>query len=182
MKRAIIIHAWDESPQTCWYQWLKHELEASGLEVTVPAMPEPGAPKIGSWVAALQEVLPVPDHDTVLIGHSIGCQAILRYLAELPDNQEIGQAIFVAPWTRLVNLGEASQQIAAPWLETPIDWSAATAHCSKFTALFSDDDKWVPAPEEQIFHDKLNAQTRMFHRMGHFDVITELPQVLELLP
>ncbi len=181
-KRAVIIHAWGENPTSCWYPRLKQELEQRGIEVRVPAMPETDAPKIESWLATLREILPNPDQDTILIGHSIGCQTILRYLAELPAGQTVGQAIFVAPWTHLTGLSPASQEIAKPWLGTPLDWTAARARCPKFTALFSDDDEWVPVSEEQIFQERLNAQTKLLHKMGHFDAITELPQVLELLP
>jgi predicted alpha/beta hydrolase family esterase len=144
-------------------------------------MPEPGAPKIDAWVLALQQALPNPDRDTILIGHSVGCQTILRYLMKLPNNREVDRAIFIAPWTHLMNLGEASRQIAAPWLETPIEWAAVTPHCSKFIALFSDNDEWVPASDEQIFIERLKANTRTLHQMGHFDAITALPELLEVI-
>lgn len=181
MKRAVLIHAWDESPQSCWYQWLKGELENRGYDVTVPSMPDPSAPKVEPWVATLKQLLPNPDADTLLIGHSVGCQTILRYLAELPEGRNIGQAIFIAPWTHLVGLDEESQQVAKPWRETTLDWNAARAHCPKFTAFFSDDDQWVPASEEQVFRDSLHADARMFHRMGHFDSVDRLPEILEVV-
>lgn len=178
---AIILHAWDESPESCWYSWLKKELEKQGVEVVLPAMPEADAPKIEAWVATLQELLPSPDDNTLLIGHSVGCQTILRYLMRLDDGQKIGRAVFVAPWTHLVGLSTASQQIAQPWIETPIGWEAAKAHCPQFFAFFSDNDPWVPTPEEAIFKEKLTATTQMFHQRDHFDTNQQFPELLEVL-
>lgn len=180
-KHVYIIHAWDESPQSCWYPWLKEQLESRGFEVSVPVMPEPAAPNMEAWIGTLQKLVPNPDEQTYFVGHSIGCQTILRYLAKLPDGQRAGQAIFVAPWAHLVNLDKESQQIAKPWLETSLDWRAARAHCSNFTAFFSDDDQWVPVSEEQIFKDNLRADTRMFHQMKHFDSVDTLPEILEVV-
>jgi uncharacterized protein len=181
IKRVYLIHAWDESPTSCWYPWLKQELEAKGIDVVVPAMPNPAAPNMEAWVSKLQELVPEPDKQTYLVGHSIGCQTILRYLAKLTNDQRIGGAVFVAPWTYLTGLGEASQQIAKPWIETPIDWAAAKAHCPQFTALFSDNDGWVPLSEEKVFREKLGAKTQIVNQAGHLDGTTTLPEVLRLL-
>lgn len=156
MKHIYIIHAWDESPESCWYQWLKRTLEAKGYEVIVPTMPNSEAPELNAWIETLKSLVPSPDNQTYFIGHSIGCQTILRYLAGLTDGQKIGSAIFIAPWTTMpTGLSKASQAIARPWVETPIDWQAAKAHCPHFSALFSDNDEWVPLSEEKVFQEKL---------------------------
>lgn len=180
-KRIFIIHAWDESPDSCWYQWLKRKLEAQGCDVSVPAMPDPEAPVISTWVATIRDLVLDPDEDTYFIGHSIGCQTILRYLQMLEPDQCIGGALFVAPWTHLMGLEEASQNVAKPWLETPINWQAAKAHCPQFFALFSDNDEWVPQSEQAIFENKLNAQSKVIANSGHFDGMAKLPEVFKLI-
>ena len=178
-KHLYLIHAWDESPESCWYQWLKQTLEAEGYAVTVPAMPNPGEPKIGEWLAALKTLVPNPNEETCFVGHSIGCQTILRYLADLPEGQRVGGAVFVAPWTHLTGLSEASRQIAKPWIETPIDWQAAKEHCPKFRAFFSDNDEWVPLTEEEIFRQNLAAKTIVLPGYGHFDQQKEFPELMK---
>lgn len=178
MKRVFIIHAWDESPESCWYPWLKKELETQGIKVEVPAMPNPATPDITAWVSLLSNLTADVDEQTYFVGHSIGCQTILRYLEKLPDGQKIGGAIFVAPWTQLTGLSEASRQIADPWIETPINWQVAREHCPQFFAFLSDNDQWVPLSEEKVFQEKLGAQTRTVANAGHFDGMTELPEVL----
>lgn len=94
--RAFIIHGWDGQPEEGWFPWAKEQLEKRGYTVTVPHMPHPGQPAINDWVSYLQSLLPDPDEQTILIGHSIGCQTIMRYLEKLPNNFKVKQVIFVA--------------------------------------------------------------------------------------
>ncbi len=97
MKRVFIIHGWDGYPEEGWFPWLKKELEKNGFEVFVPAMPNPSEPKIEEWIPFLENIIDEPDEDTYLVGHSIGCQTIFRYLEQL-ENKKIGGAVCVAGW------------------------------------------------------------------------------------
>ena len=122
-KRVFIIHGWDGYPEEGWFPWLKKELEQKGFQVYIPAMPEPAEPKIEAWVSYLSEIVGDVDGDTFFVGHSIGCQAILRYLESLSADKKIGGTVLVAGWlTRLTgDLGAGEMEIARPWIETPID-------------------------------------------------------------
>ena len=102
-KRAFIIHGWGSYPEEGWLLWLKKELEKKGFLVAVPSMPDTENPKIDSWVNHLSDIVGEPDVNTYLVGHSIGCQAIMRYLEEL-DGKRIGGTVFVAGWFNLVGL------------------------------------------------------------------------------
>ena len=82
-KRVFIVHGWDGHPKEGWFPWLKQELEKHGFDVFVPQMPEPIMPKIEAWVSHLAGIVNKPDKNTCFVGHSIGCQAILRYLETL---------------------------------------------------------------------------------------------------
>ena len=94
-KRVIIVHGWDGHPQEAWFPWLESELEKRGFEVQIPSMPNPPKPKIDDWVKHLSKSAKSIDKDTVLVGHSIGCQTILRYLEGLPRDKKIrGPAFF----------------------------------------------------------------------------------------
>lgn len=122
-KRAFIIHGWDGYPEEGWFPWLKKELEKKGFVVSVPAMPEPGEPNIEAWVSHLAHIVGNVDENTFFVGHSIGCQAILRYLETLPENIKVGGAVFVAGFFTLTNVDSSEEkEIAKPWLETPIDF------------------------------------------------------------
>jgi predicted alpha/beta hydrolase family esterase len=59
-------------------------------------MPNPETPKKAEWVEHLQKIVPDPNSDTFFVGHSMGCQAIQRYLEKLSDDQMVGGVVFVA--------------------------------------------------------------------------------------
>src|SRR3989338_9637261 len=100
-KRVFIIHGWDGYPEEGIFPWLKEELQNRGFTVSNPAMPEPLNPQIGTWVSFLKKQIGTPGKDTILIGHSIGAQTILRYLESLNESENIGGAVFLAGWTHL---------------------------------------------------------------------------------
>jgi len=185
MPRAVIVHGWDGCPEEGWFPWLKRELEKKGFEVQVPAMPEPAEPKIETWVPYLAEIVGEPDENTILVGHSIGCQAIIRYLETLPENAKIGGVVFVAGWFTLMNLKtDREKEIAKLWLEMPIDFEKVKKHTKNFFAVFSDNDDVVPLNNKEMFEERLGAKAVVEHGKGHFsdsDGVTELPIVLEVL-
>lgn len=182
MKRVFIIHGWEGYPEEGWFPWLRAELEKKSFEVQVPAMPNPSEPNKEEWVAHLAKVVGAPEENTYFVGHSIGCQTVLRYLESLPDDKKVGGAVFVAGWFTLMNLKTIEEkEIAQPWLETPIDFDKVKQHTREFFALFSDNDDVVPLDNKELFEQKLGAKTELEHNKGHFsgdDGITELPSVL----
>lgn len=183
-KRVIVVHQWGSSPEGDWYPWVKNELEGKGFEVHVLEMPESEEPKIESWVGALKEVVGDLNRETYFIGHSVGCQTILRYLEKSEFMKKAGGAVFVAPWMHLQGLEEeeGAEEIARAWLETPIDFNEVRKHCEKFVCVFSDNDPFVPLSDRDIFREILGAKIITEHEKGHFtkdDGIEELPVVLE---
>lgn len=186
MKRIYIIHGWNGSPNEPMLQWLKINLEKAGHKVTVPAMPEPDIPKIETWLRKLKEVIE-SDGDTILIGHSVGCQAVLRYVETLPEGLKIAGVVLIAPWMELdaetiKEEGKGVIEIARPWIETPINFEKVRNQIGQVVAIFSDDDKFVPLSQKALFEKELNAQTFIEHHKGHFspaDEISELPVALE---
>jgi hypothetical protein len=189
-KRVFIVHGWDGYPEEGWFPWLKKELENKGFEVFVPQMPKPEEPRIYNWVPALAEAVGQADGETYFVGHSMGCQTIVRYLETLPVGVKVGGAVFVSGFFKeLTNIGddeeigaEEAKEVADHWLKTPIDWDKVTNHLDKNVAIFSDDDPYVPASNQTDFKDKLGSEIIVEHAKGHFsgsEGVTELPVVLD---
>jgi len=181
-KRVFIIHGWDGYPEEGWFPWLKKELEQNGFEVFVPQMPEPSAPVIDKWVNHLTEVVNEPDENTYFVGHSIGCQTILRYLETL-DNKKVGGAVLVAPWFVLSDLEtEEEKIIGKPWIETPINFNKIKAITNNFVCIFSEDDPVVPLDENvKLFKERANSKIIIERGKGHFsgsDGVMELSSAL----
>ena len=183
-KRVFIIHGWDGYPEEGWFLWLKTELEKSGFEVVIPAMPDSAKPTIDSWVSFLTQLVGEVDEQTYFVGHSIGCQAILRYLETL--NKKVGGALFVAGWLmRLTgDLREEELAIARPWIEIPIDYQKVRDNCSKIMAIFSDNDEFVHLDNIKLFEEQLGAKIIIENNKSHFsgsDGITELQSALDAI-
>ncbi len=171
MKKVIIVHGWDGSPKEGMHSWMKKELEKKGFEVMAPKMPSPAKPQIETWIPFLQKTIKGLDKDTYFIGHSIGCQGVLRYLET--QDKEIGGIVLIAPWMHLdlntiAEEGEESVKIAKPWMEIPINWVKINKLTKKCVCIFSNNDPYVPLEEKEIFMAKLNAKIIVEKNKGHF--------------
>ncbi len=173
--KVVMVHGWDGNPENCWFPWLKSRLD---MKVIAPSMPNPDKPEIGPWVKTLEDL--DLGEDTVFVGHSVGCQAILRYLT----GKKAKGVVLVAPWFKLdqktIEEEPGSMEIARPWMETPIEFNSID---TKVVCILSDNDPYVPMEEnKKIIEDKLNADVIVEHGKGHFDDsagVKELPSVLE---
>jgi predicted alpha/beta hydrolase family esterase len=186
MKKIYVIHGWDATPDSNWYPWLKGELEESfDLKVEVPQMPNTEVPVIAEWVGHLKNVVSSPNEDTYFVGHSLGCQTILRYLETL-DNVKVGGVLLVAGCFDIKNLeNEEIEKIAEPWIKTPIDFEKVKNSIGKLKVILSNNDPFVDLEENaEIFKNKLNAGVFVEKEAGHFTgskylrILTELLDVL----
>lgn len=186
-KRVFIIHGWNGKPEHGWYTWAKVKCEELGYEAKLPEMPDTDNPRIETWVPFLANIVGVLQETDVFIGHSIGCQTILRYLETLEEGQKVDKVMLVAPWgASLSNLGDNEEEdIARPWLDTPINWEKIKGKANTFVSIFSDNDPYVPLAEnKEMFEEKLGGKVIVEQNKGHFtedDGIKELPLLLNYL-
>ncbi len=168
-KRIFLIHGWDGHPENCFFPYLKKELEKQEVQIIIPAMPHSETPKIREWVSHLAKIVGMPDKETFFIGHSIGCQTILRYIQKI--NTQVGGIVLIAPWITLTNMekrGKNEIKIAAPWIETPIQFETIKKRAKNIVAIFSDNDPEVPISNADVFKEKLGAKIIIEKDKGHF--------------
>jgi hypothetical protein len=183
MKRVFIIHGWGGRPDCGWFVWLKKELSSRGFKVHLLNMPNKETPKIKAWTNYLKKIVGKTDENTYFVGHSIGCQTIIRYLEKLPKNAKIGGVVFVAGFFTLTGLEDEEKPTAKPWLETPINTKKVKQHTKKFIALFSSNDPYVPLSNKNLFKKRLNAKIIIEKNKGHYieRVTKKIPVVLKEL-
>lgn len=182
MKRIYIVHCWDGTKEDGWYPWLDKKISNNDNEVIGFNMPNTANPKIEEWVCELDKQVSQLDENTYFVGHSIGCQTIMRYL-ESKNIEKIGGILFVAPWLDL--LPEAvsdkdSYNTAQPWLNTPIDFKKIKNITNNITCIFSDNDYFVSLEQENKFKELLNAKTIVVKGKGHIsaeDGVKELDEI-----
>lgn len=182
MKKVYVIHGWGgSSSNEGWFGWLDKELKKRKMEMVMFDMPETDHPKIESWVGFLRDNIKDVDEHTYFVGHSIGCQTILRFLEKLHRHKKIGGCVFVAPWLDLINLEPEEMEIAHPWVNSKIDFARINDHCNKFLAIFSDNDPYVHLDEVDKFKKNLGAKIIIKHNQEHFNETEKIPEILEFL-
>jgi hypothetical protein len=168
-KKVYMIHGWGGSSKDNWFPWMKAELEKRNIEVKVLDMPDTENPKIETWVKHLENEIKDIDEHTYFMGHSIGCQTIIRFIEKLPKHKKIGGCIFVAGFFDLINLDPEELEIAHPWTTSPINHLRVLDHCNRFLAFFSKDDPDVHLDESKKFKEKFDAKLIITDGKGHFE-------------
>lgn len=182
MKKVYLVHCWDGKIKDGWYPWIKKHLENNNVEVIMENMPNTNEPKINEWVTKLDSLIDNLNEEVYFIGHSIGCQTIMRYL-ETKEVTNIGGILFVTPWLDLLPAGleDGADEVADEWIHTPINFDKIKQFTQNISAIFSTNDYFVSLEQEKIFVDKLRANTIIVENKGHISVedgINELPEIL----
>jgi predicted alpha/beta hydrolase family esterase len=163
MKRVVIVHCWEGYPNYCWYPQTKKELEKEGFEVEIPEMPETVYPKLSGWLPKLGKTIKEPDENLFLVGHSLGCITIMRYLESLNGNKKVGGVVFVAGFTDDLGYKELTN-----FFVDPIDLKAIKKRAKHFYAINSDDDPFVSLKYGEELKEKLGAKLIIRKNMKHF--------------
>ena len=184
MNKIYIVHCWEGTKEDGWYPWLDKELSNENNKVYRFDMPNTKTPVIEEWVNFLDKQVETLDDKTYFIGHSIGCQTIMRYL-ETKDVCNIGGILFVAPWLDLLDYAiedEESYNTAKPWLTTKIDFEKIKKFTNNIYCIFSSDDYFVSLDQKYKFEELLNAKTTIVNNKGHIsedDNVFELKEILD---
>jgi predicted alpha/beta hydrolase family esterase len=179
-KRVFIIHGWGGGPEGGCLPWLKIKLEEKSFEVIATQMPNADEPVIEEWVNYISELVGMPDKETYFLGHSIGCQAIMRYLQTI--DHKIGGAVFLAGWFVLENLEPEEIPIAAPWVDrSTINFQKLKEVSGNYVEIISDNDPFGGFEEnKKIFLEELGAKIIVLNNAGHIED-AKLPVALEEL-
>ncbi|WP_443096654.1 RBBP9/YdeN family alpha/beta hydrolase [Stenotrophomonas sp. PUT21] len=179
-KRVVIVHGYTASPDANWFPWLAEKLRQDGVSVDVPEMPNPHAPEPRSWASKLQEVFPVASGETFLVGHSLGCIAILRHVLSLPEGSVIGGALLVSGFAKTL---ETLPMLGA-FTHSSVDVDEIKRRVLKRASIFSEDDVIVPPSASEELAAALSSSIVKVNGGGHFldrDGFLEFPQAYDEL-
>jgi hypothetical protein len=142
-------------------------------------MPNPGTPTIEAWRAAIGEALGSDAarlSRTLLVGHSVGCQAALHFLESLPEGALVGGLLCVAGWWTV----DRPWETILPWINaTHDDEKIKRGAGGKIRLLLSDNDPFTSNFEENgnAWRARLGAQVELIPGGKHFNAAEE-PAVL----
>lgn len=180
-KKIIIIHGYTASPQKNWFPWLKVQLEQLGASVFVPEMPDTQAPNPMHWLQHLQDSQIKLDADTILIGHSLGCITLLRFLmAQQQQNPKVGGYILVS--------GFADEQQTLPELKAHTNFTLNYPYLKSVSnnkvSIISSNDTIVSPQSSITLADLLETNVITVENAGHFldrEGFNEFPLILNIL-
>ncbi|MFZ4648928.1 MAG: RBBP9/YdeN family alpha/beta hydrolase [Patescibacteria group bacterium] len=179
--RIVLIHGKNTDPTKKWYPWLKEVAMKKGFVFIAPVLPHPDEPIMAEWLAAIDKT--EPDEDTIMIGHSRGGVAILRWLENQAPEMKVKKVILVATNSgRLCDKPIASETNHGFYTDEGYDFKKIKSHCQDFIVLHSKDDPWVPFASGEFNAQGLSAKFLRFENYEHFgNKFSMLPELLDEL-
>ncbi len=171
--KVILIHGNGGSTAAdIWLPYLERELTALGLDVINQTFPDNVGARARFWLPFLEEL--GADENTILIGHSSGAVAAMRY-AE--THRLLGSILVGVCYTDQGDSGEAaSGYYSAPWL-----WQRIREN-QKWIAIYSStDDPHIPISEPRFVATQLKCSHFEFEDRGHFVDSREFPEVVQFV-
>lgn len=163
-KRVLILHGWESNSREHWFLEEKERLKRQGYEVLVPDMPNTFYPKQEEWVKVIERFQ--PDENSILIGHSLGGVAVLRYLEKAKS--PVGKIILIAAPIR--KLGKGFEPIDN-FFESDFNWDRIKENCRKIIVFNQTEDDSVPLQHGKDLVSRVNGGLVAVEGSNHFDTI-----------
>lgn len=181
MKNALILHGTLGSPEGNWFQWLKDQLEAEGLQVWLPQLPHAEQPSLKEWANFVHTNCPSTiNEDTLIVGHSSG--AILALILAQQNPEPIGEIICVSVFHDNSLQWEPNNKL----FDMAMNWEAIRANAKKLLFVHSDNDPYVPLEQARFVADNCQAELITIPDQGHFNLEQSeeyklFPRLLEII-
>lgn len=161
MKKVVFIPGnGGGSPQDNWFPSVKEDLEAQGITVIAEEFPDNQLARQSIWLPFLRDKIGI-DEQTVLVGHSSGAIAAMRYAEQKP----ILGSVLVG--TYYSDLGMATERDAG-YFDKPWNWEKIKNN-QQWTIIFaSQNDPWIDISEPRFIQQQLNCEYHEYPDLGHF--------------
>ena len=179
MKRVVLCHCWGGHPEFIWYPYLKTKLKDAGIKVEIPIMPDTDHPIVQSWLPVFSKAVGTISEDVILIGHSVGCATVLRFLESLSENQKVGGVVMVAGF-----LDDRGDSEISSFFEEVFNYEKIKMGSNRFVSIHSDNDPSLKPnyfKHSNIFLSKLKAKIIIIPDGGHFSIADnyfEFPEIV----
>lgn len=158
--RAILIPGnGGATPQDNWLPYLESELPKLGIIVINQQFPDAVLARQAFWLPFIKKL--GADDNTILIGHSSGAVAALRFAEK---NKILGSILIGACST---DLGDENEKKSG-YFDKPWDWKAIKQNQQWVIQFASTDDPFIPIEEPRAIHEKLDSEYHEYTDRQHF--------------
>lgn len=182
MKNVILVHGYNGIPQI--YKWLKEELEKIGYKVILPEFPAREGVIYEEWEKIFNQYKEYIKKDSIIVGHSIGNEFIIKYFNENDLNAElyISLAGFAEyfEWEDKKDLNRACKE----FLVSQKEIEKFKNKVNKKYSIYSDNDHIVPFEILEKYPKSIEAIPILIKNIGHMgrkSGLEKLPKVLEII-
>lgn len=180
MKRAVILHGTDASPDVNWFPWLNNVLKNRGYKVWIPHLPGNHTPnrKVyndfllkGGWDFS----------DNLIIGHSSGAVSVLNLLQD-ERMTNVDTAILVGAWSGMTDTDLDAEQFSELFPKEGFDFKTIKSKSKNIIFLHGNDDPYCPLNQAKWLAKQLDAPIKVIPKGHHLGVrFKELPELLDVL-
>lgn len=180
-KTALILHGTLGSPEGNWFQWLKSELEQSGMKAWLPQLPHTEQPSLREWADFIHAGCPFAiNEETLIVGHSSG--AILALILAQENHVPVGSIIAVSVFHDNSLGWEPNSKL----FDVAFNWQAIRNNANSLQFIHSDNDPYVPLEQAQYVANHCHAKLKLIPRQGHFNLeqseeYRSFPKLLEVI-
>lgn len=169
MKTAWLLHGTGGSDSDYfWFANTKKYLESKGYQVWWPLLPHTEKPNLKETSQYIKNNMPLLNEDTIIIGHSSACPAILHLLQFLES--PIKQVILVSGFYRSIDDGGYSDLMLQ---DKEYDWDAIKKSANEIIFINSDNDPWgCNDKQARPVAAKLGAKFILAEGQGHMGSAT----------
>ena len=155
-----------------WLPSVERELSGLGLDVVNQTFPDNVKARAARWLPYLEAL--GAGADTVLVGHSSGAVAAMRYA----ETHLIRGSVLVSVCH--TDLGDAFER-ASGYYDAPWDWARIRAHQDWIGIFHSADDPHIPVAEPRLVAARLGASYVEFADRGHFTDDGPFPELVQFV-
>ncbi len=175
--KVILIHGNGGSwPKENWLPPVAKKLrEIKNLQVIFRRFPDPSLARAKYWIPFIKKL--GADENTILVGHSSGAVATMRYAEK---NKILGSILVAVCHT---DLGEEKERLSG-YYEKFWNWKSIRNNQKWIYQFASVDDRFIPIREARYVHKKLKTNYKEFKHQGHFsswDKKTDFPQIVAIV-
>ena len=172
MTKVILIHGnGGGDAYGGWLPYVAERLEELGLEVISKSFPDAVKARQSIWLPYIESL--GTDGDTVIVGHSSGAVAALRY-AE--GHHILGSVLVSACYT---DLGDASEKVSG-YYDHPWDWDAIRHNQRWIIQFASPNDPYIPIQEARYIQKHVRSKYHELAGRGHF-MDNSFPELVKVL-